>query len=121
VKQEGTGFTIAGPIVLFFILQIASNLPGIELPVQLGFLGAVVALGVSALKDFRLYWQRLFMAVFLVAVSIGSGGPMKEPPLFDLFKIGVPICWAIAAIGDHRALVRSFARLQGGPRDIAWR
>jgi hypothetical protein len=106
----GTGWRVmvAGALG-FFALQFVSN--GLELRVQLGFLAVGVAVAVYALRRFELQWQKLFVAVFLMVISVwppitGPLGPNE--PWSNVFAIGFPLAWIAMCVWDHRTLVRTF-------------
>lgn len=113
-KTEGAGCTVAAAVALFFVLQMLSNIPGSELPVQLGFLGAGLALAASAVKNIRLYWQRLLPAAFFVGAALIPGpvyGQGETTMLYHAIAIGFAIVWTITAIADHHSLVRGIANV----------
>jgi hypothetical protein len=106
----GVGWRVMVVGVLgFFGLQFVSN--GFGLRVQLGFLAVGVAVAVYALRRFELQWQKLFVAVFLMIISVWPPitGPLGPNDLWsNVFAIGFPLVWIAMSIWDHRTLVRTF-------------
>ena len=111
VGAGGAGCVIAAAVFIVFIaLQTVSVV--MRLPVQLGFLAGGLALAVYALRRFRLEGQRLFLAAFLMFISVWP--PVADPPWgpqelwYSVFGFGFGAIWIVLAIWDHRTLVKAF-------------
>lgn len=107
----GHGWRIAVGVVGFFALQFVSN--GFGLRVQLGFLAVGVAVAIYALRRFELEWQKLFVAVFLMIISVWPpiADPRAPSQLWQtVFVYGFPPAWIAMSIWDHRTLVKTFER-----------
>ena len=109
----GTGFGFW--VVVFFALitlQVVSV--SLDLPLQLGLLAAGLGLAVYSLRRFKLEGHRLFLAAFLMLVSVWppvadtSGG--FQDPWYSVFGFGFGALWIAMGIWDHRTLVRAFER-----------
>jgi hypothetical protein len=112
VKASGWG---AGPwtlvVVTFFVLQLLSG--ALRLPVQLGFLGAGIALAAYALRHLELEKQRLLLAAFFLVLGV-SPQRFFTSGAADFWsgvtQLGFVAVWIVMALWDHQVLVKAFER-----------